>query len=96
MRLRQEEKLGPAAIARRLGIGRASVYRLLGQQAAVSANKGVDAESAGLPAVAPWREMAAGYGGYGVETIFGVRDLKKTGWHPGFLGSGSAPGTGRT
>ena len=29
-RLRDEEKLGPAAIARRLGIGRASVYRLLG------------------------------------------------------------------
>jgi DNA invertase Pin-like site-specific DNA recombinase len=30
-RLRQEEKLGPAAIARRLGIGRASVYRVLGK-----------------------------------------------------------------
>ena len=29
-RLRGEEKLGPAAIARRLGIGRASVYRVLG------------------------------------------------------------------
>lgn len=29
-RLRSEEKLGPAAIARRLGIGRASVYRVLG------------------------------------------------------------------
>ena len=28
-RLREEEKLGPAAIARRLGIGRASVYRVL-------------------------------------------------------------------
>lgn len=28
-RLRVEEKLGPTAIARRLGIGRASVYRLL-------------------------------------------------------------------
>ena len=27
-----EEKLGPAAIARRLGIGRASVYRVLGRQ----------------------------------------------------------------
>ena len=39
-RLRQEEKLGPAAIARRLGIGRASVYRLLGKQAAVPANGG--------------------------------------------------------
>ena len=30
-RLRDEEKLGPAAIARRLGIGRASVYRVLGK-----------------------------------------------------------------
>jgi DNA invertase Pin-like site-specific DNA recombinase len=29
-RLRDEEKLGPAAIARRLGIGRSSVYRALG------------------------------------------------------------------
>ena len=29
LRLRHDEKLGPAAIARRLGIGRASVYRLL-------------------------------------------------------------------
>ena len=29
-RLREGEGLGPAAIARRLGIGRASVYRLLG------------------------------------------------------------------
>jgi DNA invertase Pin-like site-specific DNA recombinase len=28
-RLRHDEKLGPAAIARRLGIGRASVYRVL-------------------------------------------------------------------
>jgi DNA invertase Pin-like site-specific DNA recombinase len=28
-RLRDEEKLGPSAIARRLGIGRASVYRVL-------------------------------------------------------------------
>ena len=28
-RLRHEEKLGPAAIARRLGIGRTSVYRAL-------------------------------------------------------------------
>jgi DNA invertase Pin-like site-specific DNA recombinase len=32
--LRDKEKLGPAAIARRLGIGRASVYRLLGKVAA--------------------------------------------------------------
>jgi DNA invertase Pin-like site-specific DNA recombinase len=32
--LRDKEKLGPAAIARRLGIGRASVYRLLGKMAA--------------------------------------------------------------
>ena len=31
-RLRDEEKLGPAAIARRLGIGRASVYRVLETQ----------------------------------------------------------------
>jgi hypothetical protein len=31
-RLRTEEKLGPTAIARRLGIGRASVYRVLGVQ----------------------------------------------------------------
>jgi DNA invertase Pin-like site-specific DNA recombinase len=30
-RLRHDEKLGPAAIARRLGIGRASVYRVLGK-----------------------------------------------------------------
>ena len=41
LRLRREEKLGPAAIARRLGIGRASVYRLLGKQAAKG---GVDAD----------------------------------------------------
>jgi DNA invertase Pin-like site-specific DNA recombinase len=32
LRLRRDEKLGPAAIARRLGIGRASVYRLLGKE----------------------------------------------------------------
>ena len=44
LRLRQEEKLGPAAIARRLGIGRASVYRLLGQQAAEAVNGGGDAD----------------------------------------------------
>jgi DNA invertase Pin-like site-specific DNA recombinase len=46
LRLRRDEKLGPAAIARRLGIGRASVYRLLSRQAAVSANGGVDADPA--------------------------------------------------
>jgi DNA invertase Pin-like site-specific DNA recombinase len=33
-RLRDQEQLGPAAIARRLGIGRASVHRLLGKVAA--------------------------------------------------------------
>ena len=33
-KLRYKEKLGPAAIARRLGIGRASVYRVLGKRAA--------------------------------------------------------------
>jgi DNA invertase Pin-like site-specific DNA recombinase len=32
--LRYEEKLGPADIARRLGIGRASVYRVLGKKGA--------------------------------------------------------------
>ena len=32
-RLHEQEKLGPAAIARRLGIGRASVYRVLGARA---------------------------------------------------------------
>ena len=32
--LRYGEKLGPAEIARRLGIGRASVYRVLGKKAA--------------------------------------------------------------
>jgi DNA invertase Pin-like site-specific DNA recombinase len=40
LRLRRDERLGPAAIARRLGIGRASVYRLLGRHAAVSATGG--------------------------------------------------------
>jgi DNA invertase Pin-like site-specific DNA recombinase len=40
-RLRTEEKLGPAAIARRLGIGRASVYRVLGVQKP-TAEGGVD------------------------------------------------------
>ncbi|MDT7953903.1 MAG: helix-turn-helix domain-containing protein [Acetobacteraceae bacterium] len=33
-KLRDEEKLGPAEIARRLGIGRASVYRVLGKKEA--------------------------------------------------------------
>ena len=33
-RLREQEKLGAAAIARQLGIGRASVYRLLGKAVA--------------------------------------------------------------
>ena len=42
--LRREEQLGPAAIARRLGIGRASVYRLLGKQTVGSANGGADAD----------------------------------------------------
>jgi DNA invertase Pin-like site-specific DNA recombinase len=46
LRMRRDEKLGPAAIARRLGIGRASVYRLLGKQAGASANGGVDADPA--------------------------------------------------
>ncbi len=32
MRLHRRRNSGPAAIARRLGIGRASVYRLLGRQ----------------------------------------------------------------
>jgi DNA invertase Pin-like site-specific DNA recombinase len=31
-KLRDEEGLGPTVIARRLGIGRASVYRVLGKQ----------------------------------------------------------------
>ena len=47
MRFRREEKLGPAAIARRLGIGRASVYRLLGKKVAdVSANGDGNADQA--------------------------------------------------
>jgi len=47
IRLRREEKLGPAAIARRLGIGRASVYRVLGKQTDTdSANGGGDAGQA--------------------------------------------------
>jgi DNA invertase Pin-like site-specific DNA recombinase len=45
LRLRSEEKLGPAAIARRLGIGRASVYRVLGKQVAATERKGgIDAD----------------------------------------------------
>jgi DNA invertase Pin-like site-specific DNA recombinase len=43
LRLRHVEKLGPAAIARRLGIGRASVYRLLGKRA-IGANGGGNAD----------------------------------------------------
>ena len=47
IRLRQEEKLGPAAIARRLGIGRASVYRLLGKHNGnVAANGSGNADQA--------------------------------------------------
>jgi len=47
IRLRREEKLGPAAIARRLGIGRASVYRLLGKQSGnVAANGSGNADQA--------------------------------------------------
>jgi len=47
IRLRRQEKLGPAAIARRLGIGRASVYRVLGKQTDTdSANGGGDAGQA--------------------------------------------------
>jgi hypothetical protein len=41
LRLHREEELGPAAIARRLSIGRASVYRLLGKQATAVRAKGV-------------------------------------------------------
>ena len=40
VRLRQEEKLGAAAIARQLGIGRASVYRVLGKSNGVTAGSG--------------------------------------------------------
>ena len=46
-RLRREEGLGPAAIARRLGIGRASVYRVLGKHVtAGNANGGASADQA--------------------------------------------------
>jgi DNA invertase Pin-like site-specific DNA recombinase len=45
LRLRREEKFGPAEIARRLGIGRASVYRLLNKyRPAVAANGGRNAD----------------------------------------------------
>ena len=44
VRLRREENLGPAAIARRLGVGRASVYRLLSKLTVGSANGGADAD----------------------------------------------------
>src|SRR5205807_3873778 len=43
-RLRHDDKLGPAAIARRLGIGRASVYRVLGKQTPSGVNGGADAD----------------------------------------------------
>ena len=47
LRLRREEKLGPAVIARRLGIGRASVYRLLGKHyGTVAADGGGNADQA--------------------------------------------------
>jgi DNA invertase Pin-like site-specific DNA recombinase len=47
LRLRREEELRPAAIARRLGIGRASVYRLLGKhRSATAVNGGGDADPA--------------------------------------------------
>lgn len=46
-RLHGDENLGPAAIARRLGIGRASVYRLLGKPTtAVTVNGDADADQA--------------------------------------------------
>jgi DNA invertase Pin-like site-specific DNA recombinase len=44
LRLRHDEKLGPAAIARQLGIGRASVYRVLGKRAVNGADGDGDAD----------------------------------------------------
>jgi DNA invertase Pin-like site-specific DNA recombinase len=47
LRLHREEGLGPAAIARRLRIGRASVYRLLGKRVTPgNANGGASADQA--------------------------------------------------
>src|ERR1700743_1383651 len=47
LRLRREEGLGPAAIARRLGIGRASVYRVLNTHVTTdNANGGASADQA--------------------------------------------------
>ena len=40
-RLKEEEKLGPAGIARRLGIGRASVYRVLGKAGRIAGRSGL-------------------------------------------------------
>ena len=51
-RLRDEERLGPSAIARRLGIGRASVYRVLGGR---DWPLGLSIRS--YPAVPAWRNM---------------------------------------
>ena len=49
LRLRHVEWLGLTAIARRLGIGQASVYRLLGKQASGEAN-GVCSHTVHAPA----------------------------------------------
>ena len=50
-RLREEEGLGPSAIARRLGIGRASVYRVLGRPGAAppSLPRGTDSLAPAAP-----------------------------------------------